>query len=299
MIIDDTYAEAFGSLYAEALVTAASRKWLDAAVGAATGNASSTVMCDCEAGVAGYTSDTPDGRPGAIVQFHVPRFVKNRVRALELVLIRRLGQNVLTCPTASAWNCVDSPEGFAIGRKLGYFGDGHQERSTRSGRRVWTIPVMGGEFVVESRFGYRSGVMGGNVLLLGRDLDAALGASERALEAIHRLEGVSTPFPGGCTWSGSKAGSRYKFLVASTFERFCPTLRGRVADSSLGPEVGAVIEIIINGRGEEGVREAMYAGMRAAREAPGLLRISAGNYGGRLGKHKIPLRPQPSGGREA
>lgn len=291
MIIEDTYAEAFGSLYSEALITAANRKWLDHAIAAVTGHASSTVMCDCEAGLDRYTDDTPDGRPGAIVQFHVPRFRKDRVRALELVLIRRLGQNVLTCPTASAWNRIDSAESFRIGRKLGYFGDGHQERAERFGRKVWTIPIMGGEFIVEARFGCATGVMGGNLLMLGEDLERALAAAEMALGAIHRVDGVITPFPGGATWSGSKAGSRYKFLIASTFQDFCPTLRGRISTSRLPEEVGAVVEIIINGRSEEEVRRAMYAGIGATREAPGLVRISAGNYGGRLGKHKIPLRP--------
>lgn len=291
MIIEDTYAEAFGSLYAEVLITAASRKWLDAAVSAVTGHASSTVMCDCEAGFDRYADPTPDGRPGAVVQFHVPRFRKDRVRALELVLIRRLGQNVLTCPTASAWNLIDSPASYKIGRKLGYFGDGFQERGERFGRRVWIIPIMGGEFVVDSRFGYADGVMGGNLLMLGKDLDSALAAAGNALGAIHRLDGVITPFPGGCTWSGSKAGSKYRFLIASTFEKFCPTLRDRVPDSRVPEKVRAVVEIIINGKSEQRVREAMVAGIGAARVTPGLLAISAGNYGGRLGKYKIPLRP--------
>jgi formylmethanofuran--tetrahydromethanopterin N-formyltransferase len=289
--IDDTYAEAFSSLYAEALVTAADRRWLDAAVSAVTGHASSTVMCDCEAGLVAYAAETPDGRPGAVVQFHVPRFRKDRVRALELVLIRRLGQNVLTCPTAAVWNHIESSARYRIGRKLAYFGDGFQERGERHGRRVWVVPVMGGEFTCETRFGYAEGVMGGNLLMLGRDLDAALAAAERALAAIHRVDGVITPFPGGCTWSGSKAGSRYRFLIASTFQSFCPTLRTRVPDSKIPEGVEAVIEIIINGRSLEAVREAMFAGIRAARETPGLVGISAGNYGGRLGRHKIPLRP--------
>jgi formylmethanofuran--tetrahydromethanopterin N-formyltransferase len=290
MLIEDTYAEAFGSLVAEALVTAADRKWLERAVAAVTGHASSTVMCDCEAGLDHYTDRTPDGRPGAVVQFHVPRFRKDRLRALELVLIRRLGQNVLTCPTAAAFNRIDSEPFFRIGRKLGYFGDGFQERARRFERKVWIIPIMGGEFVVDARFGYADGVMGGNLLMLGRDLASAIAAAERALAAIQRIEGVITPFPGGCTWSGSKAGSRYKFLIASTFQDFCPTLRQRVPESRIPEGVGAVIEIIINGRSEAAVRQAMHAGIGAACETPGLVRISAGNYGGRLGKHKIPLR---------
>ncbi len=294
--IDDTYAEAFRSLFAEVLITARDRAWLDHAVRAATGNASSTILCDCEAGLdrtVGPGEGTPDGRPGAVVQFHVPRFRKDRVAALERSLLVRLSQNVLTCPTASVFNVLDEPTYFKLGRKIAFFGDGYQSRDVRHGRKVWVIPILGGEFVLDRRFGYRDGLMGGNLWYFGRDLDAALLAAERGAEAARGVPGVILPFPGGVAASGSKAGSRYKFSVASTYEAYCPTLRARLGDKSRLPEgVGSVMEIIINGRDLETIAKAMQAAIAASADTPGLLRISAGNYGGRLGKSFIYLRPE-------
>ena len=165
--IDDTYAEAFRSIYAEVLITARDRTWLDHAVNAATGNASSSILCDCEAGLDRYvgpggdtTFATPDGRPGAIVQFHVPRFHKDRAERLERSLLVRLSQNVLTCPTTALYNILDEPTFFKLGRKIAFFGDGHQFRDVRFGRNVWVIPILSGEFVLDRRFGYRDGLMG-------------------------------------------------------------------------------------------------------------------------------------------
>src|ERR1700752_4411476 len=143
-VIDDTYAEAFRSIYAEVLITARDRTWLDHAVSAATGNASSTILCDCEAGVDRYVGPgcdesyiTPDGRPGAIVQLHVPRFRKDRVQALEWAALVRISQNVLTCPTTACFNLIDSPDYYRMGRKIAYFGDGFQKRIERFGHKLW------------------------------------------------------------------------------------------------------------------------------------------------------------------
>jgi formylmethanofuran--tetrahydromethanopterin N-formyltransferase len=298
--IDDTYAEAFRSIYAEILITARDRRWLDHAVAAATGNASSTILCDCEAGLDRYVGPggdtflaTPDGRPGAVVQFHVPRFRKDRVEALERSLLVRVSQNVLTCPTTACFNLLDEPTWFKLGRKLAYFGDGYQTRDVRFGRRVWVVPILSGEFVIERRFGYRDGLMGGNLWYMGRDLDAALLAAERGTQAVAATPGVIMPFPGGVAASGSKAGSRYKFAVASTYAEYCPTLRGKLGDQSKLPaDVQSVMEIIINGRDLATIAQATQAAIAASVDTPGLLRISAGNYGGRLGKSFVYLRPQ-------
>ena len=305
--IEDTFAEAFRSIYAEVLITARDRTWLDHAVQAATGNASSTIMCDCEAGLDRYVGPggdagfaTPDGRPGAVVQFHVPRFRKDRVPALERSLLVRISQNVLTCPTAACFNLLDEPEQrFKLGRKLAFFGDGYQYRAERHGRRVWVVPILGGEFVIDRRFGYRDGLMGGNLWFMGRDLDAALLAAERATRAVAATPGVILPFPGGVAGSGSKAGSRYKFSVASTFEAFCPTLRDQLGEKSRVPAgVGSIMEIIINGRDLETISQATQAALAASADTPGLVKISAGNYGGRLGKSFVWLLPRsPSAGR--
>lgn len=294
-VVEDTYAEAFRSLYAECLITARDRTWLDHAVAAATGHASSTIMCDCEAGLDHYVdpSDTPDGRPGAVVQFHVPRFRKDRVEALERALLARVCQNVLTAPTTRCFNTLDTDPYYKLGRKVAFFGDGYQFRDQRFGRRVWVVPILSGEFVIERRFGYADGLMGGNLWFMGADLDAALLAAERAAEAVHNTPGVILPFPGGVASSGSKAGSRYSFSVASTFEKFCPTLRDRLGEASGVPAgVESIMEIIINGRDLATIREATQAAIRASVETPGLVRISAGNYNGRLGKSFVYLHPE-------
>jgi formylmethanofuran--tetrahydromethanopterin N-formyltransferase len=291
--IDDTYAEAFRSIYAEVLITARDRTWLDHAVTAATGNASSSILCDCEAGLDRYVTDTPDGRPGAVVQFHVPRFRKDRAEALERSLLVRLSQNVLTCPTSACFNLLDEPTFFKLGRKIAFFGDGYQFRDERFGRRVWVIPILSGEFVLDRRFGYRDGLMGGNLWFLGTTADAALEAATRAAAAASTVAGVILPFPGGLAASGSKAGSRYKFMFASTYAEYCPTLRTKLGDQSKVPEgVVSIQEIIINGRDLPTIAKATQAAIAASVETPGLATISAGNYGGRLGKSFVYLHAE-------
>ena len=299
--IEDTFAEAFRSIYAEILITARDRTWLDHAVQAATGNASSTILCDCEAGLDRYippggdaTLATPDGRPGAIVQFHVPRFRKDRLPALERALLVRVSQNILTCPTTACFNMLDEQANFfKLGRKLAFFGDGWQYRDERHGRKVWVVPILGGEFSIERRFGFRDGLMGGNLWFMARDVDSALTAAERGVAAALETPGVVAPFPGGVAGSGSKAGSRYKFSIASTYEIYCPTLRGRLGERSKVPAgVESIMEIILNGHDLAAIAQATQAAIAAAKDTAGLVKISAGNYGGRLGKSFIYLRPE-------
>lgn len=291
--VDDTYAEAFRSIFAEVLITAKDRYWLEQAVAACTGNASSTILCDCEAGLSRTTTDTPDRRPGAIVQFHVPRFWKEREKKLERALLVRVSQNVLTCPTTACFNVLPAESNwFPLGRKVAYFGDGHQFKAERFGKPVWVIPILSGEFVIERRFGWSDGLMGGNLWFMGGTEDAALEAASRAATAAASVPGVSLPFPGGVASSGSKAGSRYSFSIASTYAEFCPTLKGKEGVTSRLPDgVVSVQEIIINGPNLDLIAEATQAAIAAAVDTPDLLKISAGNYGGRLGKSFIYLHP--------
>ncbi|MCY2968200.1 MAG: formylmethanofuran--tetrahydromethanopterin N-formyltransferase [Planctomycetota bacterium] len=290
--IEDTYAEAFRSIYAEFLITARDRTWLNHAISACTGNASSTILCDCEAGLDRYVGPggdesftTPDGRPGAIIQVHVPRFRKDRQPALERSLLVRISQNVMTCATCACFNLLDTDPYFKLGRKISFFGDGWQVREVRHDRKVWVIPTLGGEFVIDRRFGFRDGLMGGNLWFLGSTQDAAILAAERAAEAAAKIPVVIQPFPGGIAASGSKAGSKYKFLFASTYEKFCPTLRAKLGDQSGVPAgVASIMEIIINGRDLPTLVAATQAAIAVSVETPGLVKISAGNYGGRLGK---------------
>lgn len=299
--IDDTYAEAFRSLYAEVLITARDRRWLDEAVRAATGNASSTILCDCEAGLDRYvgpggdpTFPTPDRRPGAIVQFHLPRFRKDRVEALERAVLVRVSQNVMTCPTCACFNVqTDSETYFKMGRKVAFFGDGYQFRDVRFGRKGWVVPILSGEFFIERRIGFREGLMGGNLWFFGATADGALEAADRAAKAASDVAGVCLPFPGGVASSGSKAGSRYSFTIASTYAEYCPTLREKLGEKSRLPAgVVSVQEIIINGRDLATIVKATQAAIGTSVDTPGLMKISAGNYGGKLGKSFVYLRPE-------
>ncbi|MFN3190973.1 MAG: formylmethanofuran--tetrahydromethanopterin N-formyltransferase [Aureliella sp.] len=295
-VVEDTYAEGFRSIYAEFLITARDRKWLDHCCNAATGHASSTIMCDSEAGVSQILDgkspgqETPDGRIGAVVQVHVPRFRKDREKHLEKVLLARIGQNVMTCPTARCFNRLDTDSYFKLGRKVAFFGDGHQFRDERHGTKGWVIPTMGGEFYLTRRFGFQNGVMGGNLWFMSDTEDNAITAAELAADAVDQCVDSVLTFPGGVAASASKAGSRYSFLIASTFAEFCPTLKNSSSVESRVPDgVGSIMEIVINGGSLEAVANATYAAIDAAMAAPGLHKISAGNYGGRLGKSFIHL----------
>lgn len=301
-LVEDTYAEGFRSIFAEFLVTARDRTWLDHCCHAVTGHASSTILCDSEAGVARFLDgisagqETPDRRPGAIIQVHVPRFRKDRQTHLERVLLARISQNVLTCPTARCFNRLDGNEYFKLGRKIAFFGDGHQFRDERYGTKGWVVPTMGGEFYLTRRFGFSDGVMGGNLWFMSTSEYASLDAAERAVVAVDQLDGCVLTFPGGVAASGSKAGSRYSFMIASTFAEYCPTLKDKLGPQSRVPDgVKSIMEIVINGSSLEAVAGATYAAIDAALPTPGLVRITAGNYGGRLGKSFIYLRPERQG----
>lgn len=285
--IDDTFAEAFGMRATRILITAVDLKWAYHAARAATGFATSVIGCGCEAGIERELSadETPDGRPGvSVLLFAVSS--KELVRQIE----RRVGQCVLTAPTSAAFSGIEG-EPMNLGKNLRFFGDGHQNSKVIGGRRYWRIPVMDGEFLCEETTGMVRAVGGGNFLVLARGPAEALAACEAAIAAMTKLPGAIMPFPGGVVRSGSKIGSKYKTLTASTNDAFCPTLRGAVK-SELPPDVGAVLEIVIDGLTETDVRNAMRAGIDAVCNvgaAGGVLRITAGNYGGKLGQFHFRL----------
>ena len=282
--IEDTFAEAFRMWGARPVVTAANRKWALTAAQATTGFATSIIGCGCEAGIERElpAEETPDGRPGVSLLL----FTRSR-EDMESQLPLRIGQGVMTCATTACYNGLDVGEHVAVGSKLRYFGDGFQSSKLLEGRRFWRIPVMEGEFLVEESFGIQRGVAGGNIIIQGESSKAALAAAEAAAAAMRSVAEVVLPFPGGIVRSGSKAGSRYKSLIASTNEPYCPTLR-HLVDSALAEGVNAALEIVACGLTGEAVREAMRVGMEAACQ-PGIVRISAGNYGGRLGQYHIRL----------
>jgi formylmethanofuran--tetrahydromethanopterin N-formyltransferase len=283
--IDDTFAEAFGMKYSRLIVTAHDTHWLDAALREFTGFASSVIACDLEIGREIWLppAATPDGRPGAAVLCF--GFSQD---ALGKAIPIRTGQCLMTGPSTAVYDGLpDAERRIALGRQLRFFGDGFQKSKQVAGHRYWRIPVMDGEFLVQEQVGVASGVAGGNIILQASSLTMALEAARRTITALDELEGIVTPFPGGVARSGSKVGSRYKNLKASTSEAFCPTLRGRV-DTKLHEGVNAVLEIVIDGISEEAVARAMSVALQTA-AGEGVLAISAGNYGGRLGKYHFHL----------
>jgi formylmethanofuran--tetrahydromethanopterin N-formyltransferase len=287
--IEDTFAEMFPMWAGRIMITAENEKWALTAARAATGFATSIIMSPAEAGIEALVpaESTPDGRTGIIIQ------VYHRSRLdLKSQMILRIGQCIMTCPTTAAFDGLpEAKRRMKVGRSLRYFGDGYQKRDTLYERRVWRIPVMEGEFIVEDRFGAANAIGGGNLLIMAENQKAGLQAAEEAVNAISMLrEKVILPFPGGVCRSGSKAGSLKYKLKASTFHQFCPKLKKLVPDSRVPDNVNSVYEIVIDGLSLESIKHAMAAGIKAATKVSGVLRISAGNYGGKLGPYRADLK---------
>jgi len=283
--IDDTYAEAFGMRFTALLITAHDAHWLDAALREFTGYSASVIACDAETGVSQWLSaaETPDGRPGAVVLAFA-----FSADALAKAIPNRVGQCLMTCPSAAVFDATENAVGrIPLGKHLRFFGDGYQKSKIIGGMRYWRVPVMDGEFLVVDTLGVAKGVAGGNIILQASHQQAALDAARRGVEAIAQIPGAITPFPGGVARSGSKVGSRYKKLIASTADAFCPTLQGRV-ESKLFEGVNCALEIVIDGVDEPTVASAMHAAIHAA-AGPDVLAIGAGNYGGKLGKYHYRL----------
>jgi len=286
--IEETFAEAFDMKATRVIITAETIDWARDAAAAMTGFGTSVIACGIEIAVERELSpdETPDRRPGvAILAFAVSS------KELEKQLPRRAGQCVLTCPTTAMFAGIDSDQRIALGRQLRYFGDGFQISKLIGNRRYWRIPVMDGEFLCEQDTGRVDAIGGGNFLLLGRTLADVSVACRAATAAIAPLANVITPFPGGATRSGSKVGSKYSGLFASTNEAFCPSLRGVVAQP-FDAQVRAILEIVIDGMSFDSIALAMRAGIIAACESvgtDGLVGITAGNYGGKLGRHHFQL----------
>lgn len=287
VLIEDTFAEAFTMRVARIVITGRSTRWVRAAALKLTGFATSVIGCKCEAGVERElaASETPDGRPGVSVLFMTASKDDMGKR-----LIERIGQTVLTCPTTACYDGLPGlPDRVGVGSALRFFGDGFQSSKVVAGERFWRIPVMEGEFLVQEKFGMLKGVAGGNFLILARSADAALAAAEAAADAMASHPGIFLPFPGGVVRSGSKVGSRrIKSMIASTNDAYCPTLRA-ITQTALPDGVNSVLEIVINGVDSPAIASAMRVGIDAACR-DGVVQISAGNYGGKLGPHHFYLR---------
>ena len=288
MKIEDAYAEAFPIKIARVLITAVTKRWALVAATEATGFATSVIMCPAEAGIERLAtpSETPDNRPGVYIQI-----CNFKYEALEKQLLERIGQCILTAPTTSVFNGLSEAEKqFNIGSKLRFFGDGIESEFQIAGRKVYKIPIMEGDFLTEVNIGAIDGIAGGNFFIFGDSQMSALTAAEVAVDAIAELEGTITPFPGGIVASGSKSGAnKYKFLKATTNEKFCPSIKDKIENTEIPSDVNSVYEIVINGLDEESIKAAMRAGIKCAVTVPGIKKISAGNYGGKLGKYQFKL----------
>lgn len=282
--IIDTFAEAFEMWGTRVIITGETDKWALAAARAMTGFATSVIGCRCEAGIEREipADETPDGRPGISVLLFAgsAKGVGNR-------LVERIGQCVMTCPTTACFNGLEAEQMVVVGGKLRYFGDGYQASKLLGNQRLWRIPVMEGEFLIDESFGVQPSVGGGNFLVLGENLAVTLEAVEAAVDAM-KVPGVIMPFPDGVVRSGSKVGSRYKELPASTNDAYCPSLRGCAPKTDLPENVTCVLEIVIDGLDEKSVGESMRLGIQAA-VRDGIVQITAGNYGGNLGKYHLGL----------
>ncbi|QDT92369.1 formylmethanofuran--tetrahydromethanopterin N-formyltransferase [Gimesia algae] len=285
----DTFAEAFTTVGTRIIVTALTESWVRIAAAEITGYATSVIACDAEAGVEKYLSsaESPDGRPGVSLMFFA--FGQS---ALEKAVTNRVGQCILTCPTTacySGYSSKDPEKNIALGSQLRFFGDGFQVSKKWGDRRLWRVPVMDGEFVCEDQTGTFKGVAGGNLLICATDQKSGLLATEAAVAAMRQVDLTILPFPGGIVRSGSKVGSRYSKLKASTNDAYCPTLQAQTT-SELPEGTGCVYEIVIDGAAFEPVQQAMQVGLHTVCQQPGVLQITAGNYGGKLGKHHFHLK---------
>lgn len=290
IVLDDTFAEAFGMSATGVIITADTMKWARQAAITMSGFGTSVIGCGAECGIDYEVSpeETPDGRPG--VRVLVFGFSPDSV---EGQLKNRVGQCVLTSPGSACFNGVDSDERIPLSSGPRFFGDGWQTARKLGDRRFWRVPVMDGEFIIEDTTGViTTAVGGGNLLVIGRDRPGLLRTCEAAVEAMNGVRDIIMPFPGGIVRSGSKVGSKYKGAVASTNDAFCPTLRG-ATNSQLGPDDRAVLEIVIDGLTSEAVAEAMKVGLKAVIEhgpQNQVTRVSAGNYGGNLGQYHYHLK---------
>lgn len=286
-IVDDTYAEAFSTKAAHLLITAQTKELAHIAAVEATGYATSFIGCSAEAGIDRFMSEdeTPDNRPGYSIII-----CQNKTKQLEDELLNRIGQCVLTAPTTAVFNLIDdSDKTTNLGFKLSFFADGYQSKDELYNKDIYRIPVMSGDFIIEESFGIVEAVAGGNLFIMAKTQDAALRAAQKAVEAIGNVEGTITPFPGGIVASGSKVGSnKYDFMDATTNEKYCPTLKDKV-ETQLPDDVEGVYEIVFDALTFDAIKQATSDAIDAIMEVEDVIKISAGNYGGNLGKYKINL----------
>ena len=286
--VEDTYCEAFDGIYSRLLITA-KHKWLLKKAAYGSTALPSTVFGESEGGVERFVSpeETPDGRQGAIIQIWVQK-TKNFKDVLMRELGKRIRQGILVVPTTRLFNATQSENYIDAEINVGRCGDGYEWEEEMWGRKVIRVPIMFGEFIIERYLGYAEGIAGGNVWFFCESEEAALEAGEAAVEALKNMEGVITSFD-ICS-AGSKPETKYPEIGPTTNHYYCPTLKGKIPDSKVPEGVKSIPEIVINGVSLEAVKKAMYVCLEVASKVDGVVRLSAGNYGGKLGQHKIYLK---------
>jgi formylmethanofuran--tetrahydromethanopterin N-formyltransferase len=291
--IEDTYAEAFDGLFCRIIITAKDETRLKHAAHGSTA-LPMVVVGRTEGGIEKWLTpdQTPDRRLGAVVQFwgliDASKPLETSLKRFVKEVSYRIRQEILVEPTTTVFNALDSEERFDTMETVGHCGDGYEFMEQYAGREMINIPLMMPGFRIERHLSYDVGVSGGNIWLLCTDEDAALKAGDKALEAIHRIEGVITPFD--ICAAGSKPETKYPEIGPTTNHPYVPSLRGKIRDSKVPANVNSIPEIVINGVSLEAVKDAMKAAIRATEGVKGVVQISSGNYGGKLGKYKINLR---------
>jgi len=293
--IEDTFAEAFEGIYSRIIVTADDSATVKKAAEDATATPS-TVIGRTEGGIEKWLSkkETPDQREGAVIQFWAgleeKKSLDDVIKKFEKELSYRIRQDILVKPFTSVFDALPNPEGkIDTMERIGHCGDGYEWEEKLFGRQMIVVPLMVSDFRIERYIGYAHGVSGGNFWYMCRTKEAVMKAGRKALNAIRNVEGVITPFD-ICS-AGSKPETKFPWIGGTTNHPYCPSLRERLGEESRVPEgVNYIPEIVIHGTSLEAVKQAMKAGIEAARTEEGVVKISAGNYGGKLGKYKIYLK---------
>ena len=293
--IEDTYAEAFEGIYCRVIVTADDEETLRKAAEKATATPS-IVIGRIEGGVERWLTpeETPDNRVGAVLQFwggiDSRKSFQESLKKFEVELSYRIRQDILVKPFTAVFDASFSPEGqLDMMERVGHCGDGYEWVEKRYGREMIIVPIMVPDFQIERRIGYARGVMGANFWIMCQNRETVKTAGEKALSAIHKVEGVITPFD-VCS-AGSKPETKFPHIGPTTNHPYCPSLKTRLGKESLVPKnVRYIPEIVINGVSMNAVKEAMKAGIRSVLDVDGVVKVSAGNYGGKLGKYRIWLK---------
>jgi len=293
--IEDTYAEAFDGIYSRVIVTADHKEVLERAALHATATPA-IVIGRTEGGIEEWLTrkETPDGREGVVLQFwggiDENKPLEVSVKKFETELSFRIRQDILVKPFTAVFDALVEADGkIGMMERVGHCGDSFEWEEQRYGRNLIVVPLMVSNFLIERELGYAKGVMGANFWFMCKTKQAVMEAGRKALDAIHQVPGVITPFD-VCS-AGSKPETKFPLIGPTTNHPYCQTLKEKLGAQSKVPEdVKYIPEIVINGISMEAVKKAMKAGIQSASKVDGVVRISAGNYGGKLGRHKIRLR---------